>query len=413
MLDKKNVRYQIRILSIVVTAIVFLVFFWFYQYKSTVDIHQSILQTWSEVQYKMVEEVVDNAVASPLDSTEFDLNLMETVPSKLRYTDTSYGFIYKNGKVLFEQNLEITRQYSGAVIRDMYGAFSYQGGEHLLEVLEQMEQKKSGMDYFVKNHFKGAEYVTWVAFEHEGNSYHIGIATPETFILNEYDYYGIRNDAYVFSGIYTVLMVLLSSLLCFSLYRYKETVDELTTDMIKKNQYIQKEKKLISDLEAKLKQFVIKDTATGLYNRTFFDLLSDKLEDNIFLPVSLCVFSIREEDGSQEKDELLRLVAQTCQSVSANENNIIARYGKHEVALLMVNTSYDFAVETANQVMKIAESEASVGLYGGISCGIATRQTEFASTNQMFEEVENQLRANTRSSMMSMDRSFEGSTVGV
>lgn len=412
MLDKKNMRYQIRILGIVATAIVFLAFFWFYQYKSITDIRETLVQTWSKYQYQMVEEIVGNAVSSQRDSG-FDQYLIDAVAPKLRFTDTSYGFIYKSGRVLFEQNLDVTRQYEGEVIRDMYGTFSYQGGEHLLEVLEQMESKKSGMDYFVKNHFKGKEYVTWIIFDYAESSYLIGIVTPEVYILNEHNFVGIRNDAYVFSGIYTILLILFSSLLCFSLYRYKETVSELTDEMVKKNQFIQKEKKVVSDLEARLKQFVIKDTITGVYNRKFFDVLIEKLIDKVFLPLSVSLFSISDQESSMEEDELLRILAQACRAVSVNENNVITRYGNHEVAILMVNTPYDVVAEKANEVVLAVETEAGNRFSGGIAYGVATKHTEEASTKQMLFEAEEQLRLSMRDQEMAVQTFFEGSSISV
>jgi PleD family two-component response regulator len=391
MVDKRNVRYQIRILSIVITVIVFLAFFWFYQYKSTIEIHNTILQSWSNHQYKMVVELAREASSSQQEG-DFDHYLKETLVPKLSYTDTSYGFIYKDGRVLFEQDSEITKQYTEKAIRDMYGAFSYHGGEHLLEVLEKIESQKSGMDYFVKRHSKGEEYVTWVAFYYAGSSYVIGIATPEVYILNEHHYVNIRNDAYVFSGIYSILIILFGSLLCVSLYQYKETEGELSNEIALKNQFIQKQEARVSDLQTKLKQFAIKDSFTEVFNRKFFDVLIKKLVDNMFLPISVCLFSIQGEENSQD-NEILRQIVRACKSLCIAENSIIARYDTHEIVLLLLKTPNDVALEKAKQVVITAERDARYQFAGELRYGVATKKTELASIKKTLMEAEGNLQS--------------------
>lgn len=401
MSNKSNVWYQIKILGIVLTVILFLAFFWIYQCKNMVDTQQTIVLNWSKNQYRLVEELVSNAKVSDMGNN-FDHFLMETLVPKLRYTDMSYGFLYKEGTVLFEQNSELTRQYLGNTIRNTYGAFSYYGGEHLLEVLEKMESKISGTDYFVKDHFNGREWVTWIAFEYEGNSYIMGIATPEVYILNEYHFFDFRNETYAFSGVYTMLFILFSGMLCFFSYRYKETVGALTEELVQKKQFIQKEKNTISDLQEQLKQLTITDLLTGTYHRKYFDVLVGKLKDQIFLPISICIFdidgfkAINDQWGHEKGDEILQLLAETCKELCDNENDVIARYGNDEIIVLMINTPCELALEKAKQIVENVAKNSRNLISAKVSYGVSTKVTESYSIYQTMTEAEEKLRTNSK-----------------
>jgi diguanylate cyclase (GGDEF)-like protein len=188
------------------------------------------------------------------------------------------------------------------------------------------------------------------------------------------------------------LIILFGSLLCVSLYQYKETEGELSNEIALKNQFIQKQEARVSDLQTKLKQFAIKDSFTEVFNRKFFDVLIKKLVDNMFLPISVCLFSIQGEENSQD-NEILRQIVRACKSLCIAENSIIARYDTHEIVLLLLKTPNDVALEKAKQVVITAERDARYQFAGELRYGVATKKTELASIKKTLMEAEGNLQS--------------------
>jgi len=393
MFDKKDLWYQFRIIGILLATIIFLLVFWFFQYKHLEKAENLIVQTWAQNQYKFLDVLVENETENSLSKETLVSNLI----SSFSYTDMSYGFLYQDGKVLFEQNSEITKSYRGKAIRSMYGAFSYYGGEHLQEPLKKMEEKTSGVDYLIKSHRKGKEWVTFLSFQYGGNHYVAGIATPESFILNEHDFYRFRADTYVFGGVYTLLLILLAGMLCFFFYRFKETVGELEHQLKKKTDVIRAERLANLELQDKLKQLTTLDFLTGLYNRTYFDVLVGKLRDKLFLPVSICIFNIdglkriNDQWGSGVGDEVIRLLTGICKNVFDEQNDVVARYGNDEVIVLMINTPFEFAQEKAKQVCETMEKTPENKTCSKVSYAVSTKVTESSSIVQTIAEAEEKL----------------------
>lgn len=398
MTARHSVWYQFRIITIVLASIVFLSFFWFYIHNRLTETESVLITNWTKMQYKAVEELVDKALSSKLEK-DFDDFLVQTIVPKFTYTETSYGFLYKNGNVVFEHNAELTRKYGSNTIRNTYGAYSYDGGGHLLEVVERMENKTSGTDYFIKNHFKGREYVTWIAFNYYGGSYIIGIVTPEAYILNEYKFNSIKNDTYVFASIYTFIMILFAGMLCFLAYRYNQAVGDLEEDVFQKKEMLKSSKFAIAELEETLKQLSIKDLSTGVYNRKYFDALADKLKDRLFLPISICIIdidkfkNINNRWGFGKGDEILKQVAEIC-TEACDQDDVIARYGNDEIVILMINTSDEEVLVKAKQIYEDVLQKYKDDLQVSISFGVSTKFTDDGNVYQTIVEAESNLLKN-------------------
>jgi diguanylate cyclase (GGDEF)-like protein len=121
----------------------------------------------------------------------------------------------------------------------------------------------------------------------------------------------------------------------------------------------------------RLHQQVCTDTLTGLYNRKFFHTRLSELRTKA--PVSLILIdidnfkSINDTYGHIVGDQVLQQFAEILQS-NTRTNDIIARWGGEEFAVILPRTYAEEASNIANRIRMIVENHFFS--YGNITCKI-------------------------------------------
>lgn len=402
MLKKHNLRYQLNIIAVVLLTVSFVFFLYVVLNQENNNYKSSIINEWTTWQKTMLNSIINDAKANE----NFEEYILNNAVQKLKFNEASYVVFYRDNKVLYENNSELTGIYKGKTIRDTYGAYSYAGGYHLIEVLETMENGRSGTDYFVKNHAKGKEHITWIVKNHNGSRYILGSVTDEKYILNLYDYEARKNTLYALSYVCSFLLILLCTMICFSTYKYNVTVSEYQAKTESNQNLITRLKENVSELDDRFEKLSICDYLTGAYNRKFFDIFYPKLEAEIFLPVSIALIDIdglkliNSAFGYSEGDNVLIGIAKVIKE-KCSDSDVFSRYGTDEFAIVMINTSYDEAQEKLTTISKEVKSRFE-NLSVEFSYGISTKVSVDDNIYDVMLGAENNLNSDKLTSTYSM-----------
>ena len=107
--------------------------------------------------------------------------------------------------------------------------------------------------------------------------------------------------------------------------------------------------------EAKFEHLSTQDSLTGLYNRAFFDAEMKRVERGRQFPISIVrvdvanLKNVNDVKGHQAEDKLLKRVAQVLFK-SFRGDDIVARIGRDEFAMLLQNVDEDTADETIKRI---------------------------------------------------------------
>jgi len=144
--------------------------------------------------------------------------------------------------------------------------------------------------------------------------------------------------------------------------------------------------KFQSDL---LRKLVFLDGLSGVFNRRYFDQQitmewARAARNN--LPLSLILLDVdyfklyNDRYGHQAGDDALRIIASTLKSCLRRPADLVARYGGEEFACILPETSYDDALQLAQELERrvrekhIVHESSSVNPSVTISVGLATRE---------------------------------------
>lgn len=132
------------------------------------------------------------------------------------------------------------------------------------------------------------------------------------------------------------------------------------------------------EVEVELRHSSTHDVLTGLYNRAFFDEELERIARDRMFPASIVMAdvnglkTINDTLGHEAGDDLIRLAARIIHGVFRAED-IVARIGGDEFAVLLPRAGKNIAVEAVERIMgcpEIANGEVSIAF------GIATAENE-------------------------------------
>jgi len=135
------------------------------------------------------------------------------------------------------------------------------------------------------------------------------------------------------------------------------------------------------------------DSLTGLYNRRFFEDQLKRLNNPRNLPLSIIMGDvnglklINDAFGHQAGDELLKMIGDII-SKSIRGNDIAARWGGDEFAILLPNSGTDAAEVLINRIQKkIKKASFEYGKIS-ISFGLETKNHKDEKINEIFASAE-------------------------
>ena len=148
--------------------------------------------------------------------------------------------------------------------------------------------------------------------------------------------------------------------------------------------------------EEKIKQLSYHDTLTGLCNRVCFREKLKETNDENKLPISIIIGDINglkltnDVFGHHEGDKLLKRAAQILKD-SCRENDIIARYGGDEFAIVLPNTPYKHVEKICERIKESCNSKNQGVIPISISIGCATKETPEENIYNTFKTAEDRM----------------------
>lgn len=153
-------------------------------------------------------------------------------------------------------------------------------------------------------------------------------------------------------------------------------------------------------LEEKLRYLSLHDAMTGLYNRAYFEEEMQRLDNTRDNPVGIIIIDmdglkvINDTQGHATGDFLIKSAAQVIQSCF-RKNDMVARIGGDEFAILLARTSPDIIVEAVQRIheaLKLHNKETTQPV--NLSIGWAIRITEAKSMSELFREADRHMYGN-------------------
>lgn len=147
------------------------------------------------------------------------------------------------------------------------------------------------------------------------------------------------------------------------------------------------------DAERQLRYLSFHDQLTGLYNRAYFENELARLDVPRQLPLSILMADINslklinDVFGHQEGDRLLRRVAGTLREACRQED-VIARMGGDEFAILLPRTSFEQAEDVVGRLRQRWSESGHQHYAISVSIGAATKSEEHEDIWNLFSEAE-------------------------
>ncbi len=151
--------------------------------------------------------------------------------------------------------------------------------------------------------------------------------------------------------------------------------------------------------EKQIKYLLYKDTLTDLYNRRFFEEEMKRLDTERQLPVSIIMADvnglkiINDSFGHQKGDELLIKTAKILKS-SLRDEDILARQGGDEFAIILPQTSKEDAQKIMNRINEKCEITENDELTVSIALGTATKEIPDPDLTEILKQADNDMYQN-------------------
>lgn len=140
------------------------------------------------------------------------------------------------------------------------------------------------------------------------------------------------------------------------------------------------------------------DTLTGLYNRRYFDMKFDEIDNSDFYPVSIIIADvnglkmINDTFGHSEGDNILKLTADILKN-ACDESDIIARIGGDDFAVLLPRTIKSQAELVISDIYELLTKQTMV-MDVSISMGLAVKIDSVQSKEEVVKEAEDNMYTN-------------------
>jgi diguanylate cyclase (GGDEF)-like protein len=179
---------------------------------------------------------------------------------------------------------------------------------------------------------------------------------------------------------------------------YKSRINDFNNDRIiqKKNEELERINLELTETNRALEKLSVTDGLADIYNRSYFDRSIRAESDQCrasSCPLSLIMLDIdyfkefNDHYGHQAGDDCIRRVAAVLTSCVKRSNDIVARYGGDEFAVILPNTGLEGAVSIAKQIrigvesLSIPHGYSDTAPFLTISLGVDTMEPSETSVS--------------------------------
>ncbi|OGS25259.1 MAG: hypothetical protein A2314_09635 [Elusimicrobia bacterium RIFOXYB2_FULL_50_12] len=151
--------------------------------------------------------------------------------------------------------------------------------------------------------------------------------------------------------------------------------------------------------EDRIKFVSFHDNVTGLYNRAFFEEEIRRVDTPRNLPISIILGDVNflkltnDAMGHEEGDHLLKAVADKLRA-SCRNNDIIARWGGDEFAVILTKTDQTTAKDICHRVEHMPPQNTNIMIHPSVALGIATKGNVEQNIYNTIREAEKRMYEN-------------------
>ena len=220
--------------------------------------------------------------------------------------------------------------------------------------------------------------------------------SAEAFFVVLMPYFQKSPGISVDNSLNSLYFVVLAGIISAAMYKSK--INDFNNDRIieKKNEELERINRELTETNRALEKLSVTDGLADIYNRSYFDrsirAQSDQCRASC-CPLSLIMLDIdyfkefNDHYGHQAGDDCIRRVAAVLTSCVKRSNDIVARYGGDEFAVILPNTGLEGAVGIAKQIrigvesLSIPHGFSDTAPFLTISLGVDTIEPSEASVS--------------------------------
>lgn len=157
-------------------------------FQSWTNMELQIVREAAAITQKWIEErhLVGNA---PLDQVEQEVFSLYIDPIKL--LSTGNAWIYNSKYVVFNNSSDFPAGYEGKTIQQIFELQKQDGASHFEDIVNGVMNSSEGVGWYIWLPNIGKEYAAWTSVRVLDDSWTIGLATPESEVL---DFYNLTNE---------------------------------------------------------------------------------------------------------------------------------------------------------------------------------------------------------------------------
>lgn len=184
---------QLRSLVIIVTALALLAALWFSLFSWYQNQRTAILNSWVDLQMVIVQTAGRSAyhlLTIHLEQLEIpkeqvEQNVFQQFVEPIHLLGEGAAFIYNRNYLISDNRPGFPAEYRGKPIDDIFAIQQSRGAAHYDALVQGVRNATEGTGWYIWQPQTGVEYVSWTSIQFNGDTWTIGLSTPEAVIIEK------------------------------------------------------------------------------------------------------------------------------------------------------------------------------------------------------------------------------------
>ncbi|ADO77435.1 sensor domain-containing diguanylate cyclase [Halanaerobium praevalens] len=195
---------------------------------------------------------------------------------------------------------------------------------------------------------------------------------------------------------FNLLLIFINFLILIIIYSLSYREQKIKYIVTKKTRDLKEKNKILNQKKEIIKYQAFHDQLTELYNRRFFEEKLKNMDNKEQLPVSVIIADVNglkimnDTYGHHFGDELLQKIAKILKSV-IREEDVLARWGGDEFALLLPNTNLKEAKEIVKRIKTITKRKKCKDLSISVAIGLAVKNKAEQNIYEIIKKADNKM----------------------